>query len=193
MEALADIVRQVALIVLLAAFLEMLLPRRGLTNYVRLVLGLFVLVAILNPIVGMLGRGGEVAVAAWDLRPPPPLSEAVAKGRELARRNNEKALETYRHSLANQIKALVSLIPGAGEAEVEVEIEPGETGRLKLVRVILFRPAEVRGEIKIPPVELVPGDGENRKVEPELVERIKTTVCRFYNLSPDQVQVIARG
>lgn len=120
------IVRQVALIALLAAFLEMLLPDKKMTRYVRLVLGLFVVVAILSPLVEGVRTGPDLDVAAWDLRLDQVTATPVEQGRELAAANEEAALEVYRDRLAGQIRALVALIPGVRTADVLVRVAGGQ-------------------------------------------------------------------
>ncbi|APC08740.1 stage III sporulation protein AF [Neomoorella thermoacetica] len=129
------IVRQVALIALLAAFLEMLLPEKKMTRYVRLVLGLFVVVAILSPLVEGVRPGLDLDVAAWDLRLDPVTATPVEQGRELAAANEEAALEVYRDRLAGQIRALVALIPGIRTVNVLVRVtgEQGYRGAIQQV------------------------------------------------------------
>lgn len=166
------IVRQVALIALLAAFLEMLLPEKKMTRYVRLVLGLFVVVAILSPLVEGLRTGPELDVAAWDLRLDPVTAAPVQQGREMAAANEEAALELYRERLAGQIRALVTLIPGIRQVEVLVRVagEQGYRGTIQrvVVTTTLTGPGERQGGSKeeggggpplvsISPIEVKPG------------------------------------
>ena len=169
---IGTIVRQVALIALLAAFLEMLLPEKKMTRYVRLVLGLFVVVAILSPLVEGLRTGPDLDVAAWDLRLDPVTAAPVQQGREMAAANEQAALEIYRERLAGQIKALVGLIPGIQQVEVLVRVagEQGYRGAIQrvVVTATLTGPGERQGGSKggtrdgpplvsISPIEVKPG------------------------------------
>ena len=133
-----EVVRQVALITIMAAFLEMLLPERKLARYVRLVLGLFVVVAILTPIVRGLGAGSALDIVAWDLRLAPVATTSLQEGLELAEENERAALELYRERLASQIKALVTLVPEVKTAEVLVDVsgDQGYRGTIKRVVVV---------------------------------------------------------
>ncbi|WP_258359239.1 stage III sporulation protein AF [Moorella sulfitireducens (nom. illeg.)] len=168
---IGEIVRQVALIALLAAFLEMLLPDKKITRYVRLVLGLFVVVAILTPLAEGLRFGPELELAAWDLRLDPAAATPVQQGRDLARANEEAALEIYRERLAGQIRALVTLVPGVKQAEVLVDLSgdkerPGAIRRV-VVTATLESEEPVKGSPDASPVP--PGNlpGTQGAVTPE--------------------------
>ncbi|MGI9860022.1 stage III sporulation protein AF [Moorella naiadis] len=174
------IVRQVALIALLAAFLEMLLPEKKMTRYVRLVLGLFVVVAILSPLVEGLRTGPELDVAAWDLRLDPVTAAPVQQGREMAAANDEAALEIYRERLAGQIKALLGLIPGIQQVEVLVQVAGKEGYRGAIERIIVTAtlgtgttPAASKGmagagpsPVNISPIEVKPGATDGIPYQP---------------------------
>ncbi|MDN5345446.1 MAG: stage sporulation protein [Clostridia bacterium] len=166
---IGEIVRQVALIALLTAFLEMLLPEKRMISYVRLVLGLFVVVAILTPLVEGFRFGPELDVTAWDLRLEAPGPAPIEQGRQMARANEEAALEIYRERLAGQIKALVGLVPGVKAAEVLVSVA-GEGERLGAIRRVVVtvitgtsppvEPVEAQGEAKPGPAPGAGGQAE---------------------------------
>lgn|GEM_PF-1009967 len=174
---IGEIVRQVALIALLAAFLEMLLPEKKITRYVRLVLGLFVVVAILTPLAEGLRFGPELELAAWDLRLDPAAAAPVQQGREMARANDEAALEIYRNRLAGQIKALVTLVPGVKQAEVLVDVS-GERERLGAIRRVVVtatlagaETAKGGGDAPLSPAGNLPGTQELAPPETQLPRR----------------------
>lgn len=188
---IGEIVRQVALIALLAAFLEMLLPEKNITRYVRLVLGLFVVVAILTPLVEGLRIGPELELAAWDLR----LDSAAAvtpvqQGKELARANEEAALEIYRNRLAGQIKALVALVPDVKGEEVTVEVA-GDGERLGAIRRVVITAFLAAGEKDKGGEDQT---GENKDAGAKVIQsRIINMITHFYGLEPGQVEVRING
>ena len=51
METIRQLVRNLALLVILAAFLEMLLPLQGTRRFVQVIIGLFIMLTVLGPIV----------------------------------------------------------------------------------------------------------------------------------------------
>ena len=54
MQLLSEIVRNVIVIIIIASFLELLLPQGTLQPLVRFAIGLFILIAVLNPVMGFL-------------------------------------------------------------------------------------------------------------------------------------------
>ena len=65
MNALKELVRSLAVIIIFTSFMEMLLPNSKMKNYVRLVLGLFVIVIILNPVLAFLDSSKDFSIQAW--------------------------------------------------------------------------------------------------------------------------------
>ncbi|CEP66055.1 Sporulation stage III, protein AF [Moorella glycerini] len=195
---IGEIVRQVALIALLAAFLEMLLPEKKMTRYVRLVLGLFVVVAILTPLVEGLRFGPELDVTAWDLRLDPVAAAPVQQGREMARANEEAALEIYRDRLAGQIKALVSLVPGVKQAEVLVSLTGDKEHRGAIRRVVITatlagpETAKGGGDAPPPPAGNLPPKITAAEVQ-QIKSRIVAMITHFYGLEPGRVEVRIYG
>ena len=54
MTVLSEIVRNVLVIVLIASFLELMLPEGTLRPFVRFAIGLFILIVVLSPLAGIL-------------------------------------------------------------------------------------------------------------------------------------------
>lgn len=153
---IGEIVHQIAFIALLAAFLEMLLPEKRITRYVRLVLGLFVVVAIITPIAEGLRYGKDMDVTSWDLRIQQQVADPLYRGKALAEENMEEALKLYSERLAGQIKALVILLPEIETAEVVVDVASaaGQMGAIKSVAVVAYLAKQTKQEV--PSTDMVP-------------------------------------
>ena len=54
MEMIRQLVRNLAVLAIMAAFLEMLLPLQGTRRFVQVIIGLFIMLAVLGPIVTLL-------------------------------------------------------------------------------------------------------------------------------------------
>lgn len=215
MDTLAEMVKSVVIIVLLAGFAEMLLPGEEMGRYVQLVMGLFVIVAILTPVLGLLRREGEFEVMAWQLpaRPVAAWEEVRREGEEIARRQEEVALREYTSRLAGQVEALARLVPGVAWAEAVVSVREGKgpsAGALERVNLTVGLgsaagepPGSAAGAAQIPPggpvapvrirppAEPPPGPGGppppagGAGVE----ARVRETIRDFYGLQPEQINV----
>lgn len=170
LEIIGEIVRQVALIALLAGLMEMLLPQQALGKYVRLVLGLFVIVAILSPLAARFDQGRALEVMSWDMRPNNEQGFKVSE-RVLAGGEEETVLEIFQRRLSTQMRTLIALIPGVRDTEVRVEVEPGSQHIAKIRQVYVS-------------VAL------DKEASPEEVEaRIRQTLAYFYGIEPGAVDI----
>ncbi|MHB8075034.1 stage III sporulation protein AF [Desulfosporosinus fructosivorans] len=138
MQTLHTLVRNLAVILLLATFLEMLLPNKSMRGFVQMVMGLFVISAVLAPITTFLHTPLEMDIPAWSATTPQDLPAIATEGQglKLAR---DAVQEQYRQILVNQIKALALGSDGVEGAEVEVEFEEGAGGLTDQPKIVLVK------------------------------------------------------
>lgn len=181
MEIVADMVRQLLVLAVLALFMELLLPGGALKGYVQVVVGLLFLAVCL-------GAAGEALRRDWSALVPALASAGRERGAAV---DAERSLEEYRAGLAGQIMGLARLHGGVPVAAVEVELEREEGagwGRIREIRLVV-EPGEegpaggpVR-EVTVPPA---------REGLPEEVGEFARVVAGFYGLAPEQVRVTVR-
>ncbi|TGE37814.1 stage III sporulation protein AF [Desulfosporosinus fructosivorans] len=140
MQTLHTLVRNLAVILLLATFLEMLLPNKSMRGFVQMVMGLFVISAVLAPITTFLHTPLDMDIPAWSATTPQDLPAIATEGQglKLAR---DAVQEQYRQILVNQIKALALGSDGVegAEVEVEVEFEEGSGGLTDQPKIVLVK------------------------------------------------------
>jgi len=199
MAALAEAVRSVALIVLFSAFIELLLPQKDFAPYVRLIMGLFVMAALLTPILELLDESRFPELTAW----VDPLSgnapqSVLAEGRRLSELNDQLVLEEYRARLVTQIETVAEFSPGIARAQATVELEEGEGpffGSIRQVQLTLT-PGSRTGPAAIEPVEIGPSPsrppGETDFDEARLTglgNQVKASVANSLGITPGQVNI----
>jgi stage III sporulation protein AF len=189
--AITDWVRNIALVVLFASFLELLLPTSGMQRFVRVIMGLLILLAILTPVVDTLqghrlpdvpalsGQGGPAADRVWSG------AEAVVRERD------RLTVELYKKDLARQIRAVVTAVDGVADARVAVAVRQadGRAGALDKVVVYVLPglAAEERKAAKF--AAGTGGDARSAELRPALRDKIARTVCELYQLPAAQVEV----
>ncbi|KJS22448.1 MAG: hypothetical protein VR72_05185 [Clostridiaceae bacterium BRH_c20a] len=202
-ELISDIVKNVAIIILLTTFLEMLLPNNSMQGFIKVVMGLFVMLAILNPVVGLLKADYELT--AWQLAslPEHKVETVLAQGEKIASMQEEQALSEYKIRIERQIEALLKLVPGIANVKCTVMIEPiykiGAIGKIEKA-VIWITPGELESSnIKVNPVEPVKiqiGEDNNSpvqvedKYDREIEEKVINIVGNYYNLEKENIEVI---
>lgn len=133
MDIIAVIIRNVAALVLLAALLELLLPEGATARFIRVVIGLTLIAAVVLPLANSL---------ELEWQPPrfaAPDSAAAAQftgeGAAIASALQSEAELQYAAELNRQISALAALSEGVSAATATVSID--ETGALQHIALRL--------------------------------------------------------
>ena len=116
------------MIVLLATFVDMLLPNRSMERYVKLVLSLLILLTLLSPITKLLKSDpvGELKRAMSAMDAPSDgnatLEQILAQGKRLQAGEQEQSLQWTAKELANVMKGQIEETTGARVRSVEVQL-----------------------------------------------------------------------
>lgn len=192
MEGLKILIRNLAFILLLATFLEMLLPNKSMKGFVQLVMGLFVIAAVLNPLADFLNLDIENQIPAWIATSSGDLPVIAAES-NAAETGKSAVREQYKKILDNQIRILVAAIDGVESCEVDVELdkEAGGFGDYPQILNVMIKINESSDVIR--PVEpVVIGetiDDNPESVSPKALE-VKKTVSAMMQIPENIVTVI---
>ncbi len=132
MEALISWIRGFLYLLFFATLVQVILPDNGIRRYTRLVVGLVMLAALLQPIAdltknpgvigeafaGMFGQAGGAGTEAdpW-----------IAEGERLRTHGQDIAIRHMADQLRNQLEGMLLLVPGVADAEV-VDLELSDQG-----------------------------------------------------------------
>lgn len=196
MESLQTLVRNLAIILLLASFLEMLLPNKSMKGFVKLVMGLFVISAILTPLTALLGMTVESAIPAWTESSTQELA-VLAPGEVGETIGTNAVQEQYKAIVVSQIKALTVGMEGIKELQVNVDLAEGSAGLTnipRIERIMIHLDAEEQGvqpveDIVIDIDELKPAQGQ---VLSAAALEIRDKVAVFMQMPKEQI-VITEG
>ncbi len=190
--ALNDWVKTIILVVLFASFLELLLPASSMQRFVRVIMGLLVMLTMLNPVVEFIqSRSTPQEIPALGGRiiagPGPAQGGAVPTGDK-----SKLAVELYKKDLARQIRAVVLAMDGVADAQVAVQLKndtDGGSAALEMIKISV-RPGQSGVAQKIQSVS-VTGSSEAKAtgLSPQLTEKITRTVRELYQLRDSQVEI----
>lgn len=199
--AIRVFVQNILLIVVLAAFLQLILPAGSMRRYAQLALSLVMVLTLLSPLLAL-------TQASWDMNEL--LGQAKAEvawaelqvGSELLKeQNNASLMLAYRKVLGEQLRDLVNSLEEIELVDYEIEIEENKQvndfGRILGIKIIC---KEVSGAVS--PVYQVAkvSIGTNSYSEPvasrplsELAQaKVQDTilaVAKYFSLATEQVQV----
>ncbi|NLK00441.1 MAG: stage III sporulation protein AF [Clostridia bacterium] len=197
---LGELVRGIAIIIILTTFIEFLMPNSQMRRYVQLILGLFVIITLLNPVMAFLDNESLMDMAALgESREEEALKSILVDAEALSWENKEAAADRYRAALEKQIAALARLVSGAEDAVVVVRLEEGDSpsmaGNIEKVSLKINFGGEDNSNLGEPihPVEIFgsQGDIDSKNINtPGILEKkITAAICDFYNLSPEALEV----
>lgn len=186
-------VKSIVMVVMFATFLEFLLPASSMQRFVRVIMGLFIMLAILNPLINVLHSQilpepvtvfGTPSSKATEIE---RASQAAAKGR------NQLTQEMYRQDLAKQIRALLMAIDGIAEVRVAVDTNDEEgsrnIGAIKSI-TIYVQPGLTNQDRKVAKVSInSPSNADRLELPTTTRDKIRRAITELYNIREDQLNI----
>lgn len=169
---LQEWIRAILVLVLFAGFLELLLPSGTMKRFVQVVVGLFVLAAILGPLGLLTSRLQQEPKLELPAIAPGATARILSDGKRLAAQQQARVLDEYRHNVARQVASLLELGGEGKVVAVKVEVEEGVDkptfGELRSLAV----------RLEVPPEKT-----------PRSVGELERLVADFYGLPATDVEV----
>ncbi|MGI6487233.1 MAG: stage III sporulation protein AF [Syntrophomonadaceae bacterium] len=192
MDLLVQMVKSIAVIVLLATFLEILLPATSVRPFVRLAIGLFVLVAILNPVVKLLQSGTDVKLDAWDLSWDEVQAEdALNQGEKLNQQIMEQSREAVKMKMEQQVEALAVLVPGVQGVKSELELD--EQGGIDKILLVVESEEETVPDDSEGIRVFSEGPGYSPEEKKAIQEKLEKVVKNLYGVETGEIKVKFEG
>lgn len=201
--------KKIILLVLLAAFLDLILPNTSMQRYVKMVMGLIILLTILSPVFSLFNLSQEELALKLDRyqeRFGQPADDGwKAMTDRLLAHQNEQVTQYVEKEMKETIQAQVKHDFGLEISAVEVNFDQ-QTGEKPSVSSIVLtfgqeKPNKPSGNgIKpIKPVEIKLGNQASSKEEAKEVSaavtenpkyrEIASSVAQQWNIRPDQVEI----
>lgn len=190
MEVLVQLVKNVLVIVILTSFLELLLPRGTMQKYVRFAIGLFIVVAVMHPILAALMNKQDISVEFWEYNPVSG-EDILEKGQEINQAMREEQQQELQGKVAGQVSAVALLVPGVEEVETQVQLSP-DGSIISLQLVVMGSPLEDTEEGRVG----IFGEPQETMAQPqqEQIETKITGVLRnMYGLEDSKITIEFQG
>ncbi|NLM20943.1 MAG: stage III sporulation protein AF [Peptococcaceae bacterium] len=191
MEGLKTLIRNLAFILLLATFLELLLPGEKMRGFVRMIMGLFVIAAILAPLANFLNLGYQNEVPAWITTASSDMP--VMTGEDNIEDVGKSAVrEQYRKILTSQIKQLVLAVDDIKDVAVDIELDRYAGGFSDFPQILSINIVYNRKTAVIPSLDpiIVGGNKVNEPAaENDKAQTIRKQVSSFMQIPEDIIFV----
>lgn len=188
-------VKGIILIILFATFLELLLPNSAMQRFIKAILGLFIMLTVLNPVVNFLQRPWDARDAAITALTPQNVDRADVST-SLTEAQHRLALAEYKKELAKQIRVLVTAVDGVADARVAVEVaeeqpEPAY-GRIKSI-VVFVKPGITAKYGQVSQVVIGKQNGGTAEqlqgLDATMVQKIKHIINEYYHVREEVITV----
>jgi stage III sporulation protein AF len=183
---LSEWLKEIILVILLATFVDLLLPNSSMQRYVKVVVSLFILLTILSPLITLLKVDFNEDIFRSSIERPnetnirmEPLEQIMQKGGQLQADNQKLEMQLVTAKIEEIVQAQVEKEIGEKAKEVFVQMHTGqnEPPRIASLRVVLHVGDEAeknnRGSVKlmepIRPVHISVniGDSFSKSSEPQ--------------------------
>lgn len=177
-----DWLKNIVVVMLLNSFLELLLPSGKLKAFVKVVLGLFFLMVILQPFWQFL----DLADYRFFLQEPLEFLSPSLEGDRLEKENRRLALEHYGKTIAKQIESFACTLPDIEKAFAQVYLD--KQGELKEIwlRVNLETTDKA---ISIQPIVIGQLIEEADEKKEQVASQLKETLSQFYRLPQEKIEL----
>jgi len=196
MEWLSGWLKQLILLILLAAFIDLLLPNQAMQRYVKTVVGLFLLMVLMNPLLLLFERGlsaeklmaeaealqrrGQGTGQGQGIR---PLEGIMAEADRLKQGNQTEARKLAEQVLADEIKSGLERETGDRVGSVKVLLKVDDKGNPGVEQVqvhLLHKDASVSASAS----DESSGSTAIGRMQPVVVERVKPVTVDLRETAP---------
>lgn len=185
-------VKNIILIVLFASFMELLLPNTSMKRFIRVIMGIFIMLAILNPLLHFFEteKAGEHVAALSRDNMHNTKTDTITKVLDSTATKREELINTaYTQDLTRQITAVVKSIGGVDDAIVKVNVN-NETNTIRSI-IVYVKPSDntySKNNIKIDSI-VIGKKIRSQEIQEGLTEKVRQTVSELYQLPQKDIDI----
>lgn len=204
MEWLNEWIKQIILLVLIATFIDLLLPNSSFDRYVKLVLGLLIIMAILSPILQLINQDLDFALSKWwKTEPVAPTFDSMQTIREKSQKlqafqtkqMEEQWQQTMQKLIAEELMKQLKLQDV--KVKVVAKLQEGKEPQIQSVEVRAhsgsLKTDRANRSSLVQPVEMVQievGEQEKKMSQDQsLQEKIKQLIAKHWNIKLELIHV----
>ncbi|MCZ8520647.1 MULTISPECIES: stage III sporulation protein AF [Paenibacillus] len=155
MDWLSGWLKSVILVILLATFVDLLLPNATMQRYVKTVISLFLLLTLMQPLLSLFSGPGELdkrltaalfqSAGQGQGQPIESLPAIQQRAQALQRSREAEAHQVVRQQVADLMKRKLESTAGVKVRQIQVETAAGESGQAEIRSVsVTFAPQPVK-------------------------------------------------
>ncbi|MDD3364464.1 MAG: stage III sporulation protein AF [Syntrophomonas sp.] len=191
MDVIAEIVKNLLVIIIMSSFLELMLPDGNIKPFVRFAIGLFILIAVLSPTLAYIYDDKNFQISVWDDRIDEHISQEIqASGKKIQQQITGKSSELMKEKLEGQISAVAILVPGVDDVHTQVSV--GEDGSLQRLQ-LMVRPGKNKSTEEVEKVNAFSGSPQSDNEQTEIQRKILQVMGNLYGLKGENIEIKFEG
>jgi stage III sporulation protein AF len=186
-------VKNIILIVLFATFLELLLPTSSLQRFVRVIMGLLIMLTILNPAIDVIHgnwTGGDIPTLSASSKKQ---VDIIHNANQVAEERDRIAGEIYKRDLTKQVRALVMAVDGVADARIAIEFQKRPGGGMGAIHkiTIFVKPGNIAQIGSVPKVSVDSPQHPELELKDSVKNKIRIMIKELYQIRDDQIDILA--
>jgi stage III sporulation protein AF len=183
-------IKYIIFIVLFASFLELLLPSSSMQRFVRVIMGLFIMLAIITPLIDLVEHhimpGQIPAISAGSMSS----SNMINTAQSTAHEYEQFTAEIYKKELTQQLEVMIMAVDGVAHAKAVIDINPANHTAGNMIKhiVVDVTPGSAVGS-RIEKVSIGTSPPVVAEVHSELANKLKKMIIELYQLPQDGVEI----
>jgi stage III sporulation protein AF len=193
MDVVAEIVRNLLVIIIVSSFLEIMLPDGNIKPLVRFAVGLFILIAILSPTLAYMFNENKFQISVWDDRIDERTSREIATGsQKIKEQINGQSNAIMKEKLEGQMAAVAILVPGVDDVTTKLTV--GEDGTPQKVQLTVRSKGSKDGA-EVEPVNVFSGSAlkKSEEEQAEIRHKIQQVMSNLYGLAAEDIEITFEG
>lgn len=188
-------------VILFITLLEILLPNSNMKKYIKMIIGLLVMLVILNPLLEL--ANGKVEFEDEIFRTSTEIDQKILSNHieQFGKTQDQQWMDLYKEKIENNIKDRIKYHNDIDVIGVNAEIEEDKNsknfGNIKSLDITLPNDLESKKETKgIEPVsQIVVNVGKNQENDveteknPQMVNEIKGNIASLYDIDKKNIKV----
>jgi stage III sporulation protein AF len=170
MDAIREWAKSIGMVLFFSIVADLLMPEGGMKKYARLVLGVFVVLAVIEPISRI--AGGSISL------PLPPPDTGASDYRPSSEEQEKRSIEMISRVVESGLAERLASIQGVGDASVKVEVRRDVSSKKWIIDHVSVTVS--------PEVD----EGENMMTNDDLISPVKVTVPPISDRSEEQEKVL---
>jgi len=184
-------VKTIIFVVLFASFLELLLPNSSMQRFVRVIMGLFIMLAILNPVIDVVQNHltpSQVPVLSTNSANSIVI---LNNAKNVALHREQLSAEIYKKELAQQMQVMITALDGVADAKVVINTNHSTTKLSNMINsvVVYVKPGNASIKNKIAKVSIGQQPDEGAELNVNLENKIKNLILELYQLPKEIIEI----